>query len=427
MPARSDRRPRRHRHGAEEARHRDGVPELRALPLPIGRRQHRLPAEDREGARRRSGRARARGRGAARADGVSGAKAGPALGRPAAARRDGAGDRPPAERLPDGRAALEPRRQAARPDARRHRGAPGAARDDDRLRHARPGGGDDARPSRRGAEGRPPAAVRRTAGALRPARQHVRRRIHRLAGDESLHAARSERTAPSRSAGRRAGVPDAAQAAARGRTSSSAFGPRRSTSRATASPPGVEVVEELGADAYVFCVAGSAGRRARSSSRASIPPPARSGEPASSCGRASPRRCSSIPSREKGSADDTHRKTARRAAATGGAVLSGRHHRRLCVHRRPGRLRRAGRHRRRRHRSADAAGAREPEGVPGGGRLHDGRRRQGDGVPRRPRRLRGYNEVYAEFFTEPYPARTTVGAALPGGLLVEIEAVARIP
>ena len=39
----------------------------------------------------------------------------------------------------------------------------------------------------------------------------------------------------------------------------------------------------------------------------------------------------------------------------------------------------------------------------------------------------GYNEVYAEFFTEPYPARTTVGAALPGGLLVEIEAVARIP
>ena len=40
----------------------------------------------------------------------------------------------------------------------------------------------------------------------------------------------------------------------------------------------------------------------------------------------------------------------------------------------------------------------------------------------------GYNEVYAGFFTEPYPARTTVGAGLPGGLLVEIEAsVARIP
>ena len=38
-----------------------------------------------------------------------------------------------------------------------------------------------------------------------------------------------------------------------------------------------------------------------------------------------------------------------------------------------------------------------------------------------------YNAVYREFFQEPYPARTTVGAALPGGLRVEIEAVARVP
>ena len=37
----------------------------------------------------------------------------------------------------------------------------------------------------------------------------------------------------------------------------------------------------------------------------------------------------------------------------------------------------------------------------------------------------GFNGVYREFFQEPYPARTTVGAALPGELLVEIEAVAR--
>ena len=36
-----------------------------------------------------------------------------------------------------------------------------------------------------------------------------------------------------------------------------------------------------------------------------------------------------------------------------------------------------------------------------------------------------YNAVYREFFEEPYPARTTVGAALAEGLLVEIEAVAR--
>jgi 2-iminobutanoate/2-iminopropanoate deaminase len=38
-----------------------------------------------------------------------------------------------------------------------------------------------------------------------------------------------------------------------------------------------------------------------------------------------------------------------------------------------------------------------------------------------------YNAVYREFFAAPYPARTTVQAGLPPGLLVEIEAVARRP
>ena len=38
----------------------------------------------------------------------------------------------------------------------------------------------------------------------------------------------------------------------------------------------------------------------------------------------------------------------------------------------------------------------------------------------------GFNAVYGEFFSEPYPARTTVGVSLPAGLLVEIEAVARV-
>jgi 2-iminobutanoate/2-iminopropanoate deaminase len=37
----------------------------------------------------------------------------------------------------------------------------------------------------------------------------------------------------------------------------------------------------------------------------------------------------------------------------------------------------------------------------------------------------GYNEVYREFFDEPYPARSTVQAGLAPGVLVEIEAVAR--
>ena len=39
--------------------------------------------------------------------------------------------------------------------------------------------------------------------------------------------------------------------------------------------------------------------------------------------------------------------------------------------------------------------------------------------------LAGYNEVYPEFFDEPFPARSSVGAGLPPGVLVEIEAVAR--
>ena len=37
-----------------------------------------------------------------------------------------------------------------------------------------------------------------------------------------------------------------------------------------------------------------------------------------------------------------------------------------------------------------------------------------------------FNDVYREFFSEPYPARTTVGVSLPAGLFVEIEAVARV-
>jgi 2-iminobutanoate/2-iminopropanoate deaminase len=37
------------------------------------------------------------------------------------------------------------------------------------------------------------------------------------------------------------------------------------------------------------------------------------------------------------------------------------------------------------------------------------------------------NEVYARFFTTPFPARTTIQAgALPGGIAVEIECIAKI-
>ena len=36
-----------------------------------------------------------------------------------------------------------------------------------------------------------------------------------------------------------------------------------------------------------------------------------------------------------------------------------------------------------------------------------------------------FNEVYRSYFSEPFPARTTVQAGLAAGFLVEIEAVAR--
>lgn len=39
----------------------------------------------------------------------------------------------------------------------------------------------------------------------------------------------------------------------------------------------------------------------------------------------------------------------------------------------------------------------------------------------------GFNRVYARRFERPYPARSTVGVRLASGLLVEVEAVARIP
>ena len=58
------------------------------------------------------------------------------------------------------------------------------ARRDDDLRHARPGrGDDDGRPGRGHAQGRAPAG-RAAAGALRAPGEPLRRRLHRLAGDE---------------------------------------------------------------------------------------------------------------------------------------------------------------------------------------------------------------------------------------------------
>ena len=116
--------------------------------------------------------------------GVPRAQAEGALRRAASARGDGTRDRARAEGVPDGRAALEPRREAPRPDAIGDRADPTRALHDHALRHARPGrGDDDGRPRRGDPQGRPPAG-RRAAVPLRPSEQPVRRGLHRLAGDE---------------------------------------------------------------------------------------------------------------------------------------------------------------------------------------------------------------------------------------------------
>ena len=128
----------------------------------------------------------------------------PALRRPAPARRDGPRHRARSAGVPVRRAAVEPRRQAARADAHRDQGAAPAAQDHDDLRHPRPDRGHDhGRQDRRHAR-RPGRADRRAARALRPAGQPVRRGLHRLAGDEFPARARSARTARPRSKGRTA-------------------------------------------------------------------------------------------------------------------------------------------------------------------------------------------------------------------------------
>ena len=162
-----DRRPCRHEPLPPRSRHRDGLPELRALPAPDRAQEPRLRpahAQDAEG-RDRAAR-RTRSPAMLGLEELLERRPGDALGRPAPARRDGPRDRARAAGLPHGRAALEPRRQAARRHARRARAPARAARRDDRLRHARPGRGDDARRARRRDARRPHPAGRHAADAL---------------------------------------------------------------------------------------------------------------------------------------------------------------------------------------------------------------------------------------------------------------------
>ncbi len=111
-------------------------------------------------------------------------QAGEPVRRPAPARGDGPRDRARPARVPDGRAALEPRRQAARADAHRGGADPAARRHDHGVRDARPDRGDDAGRPRGGHARRRDPAGRVAEDALRRPGEPVRRGLHRLAGDE---------------------------------------------------------------------------------------------------------------------------------------------------------------------------------------------------------------------------------------------------
>ena len=131
-------------------------------------------------------------------DGLLDRKPGAALGRPTPAGRARARDRPAAPGVPHGRAALEPRREAARADPRRARRAAAATVRHHRVRHPRSGRGDDDGPPHRGARRREAPADRPAARRLRAAREPLRGALHREPTDEHRRRGAS-RVWPSRS------------------------------------------------------------------------------------------------------------------------------------------------------------------------------------------------------------------------------------
>ncbi len=189
----------------------DGVSELRAVPAHERRRQHRAaahhaaavavgavaarqaavasPSADHGRHHARSGRHRepAADRVAARAPPC------PAVGWPAAARGARTRDGAPPRRVPHGRAAVQSRREAARPHAQRAGRAARSPAVDLHLRDARPGRGDDDVRSG-GDDGRrahPPA--RHAHRALHASGEPQGRAVHRQPGDQRAPRRRRQR------------------------------------------------------------------------------------------------------------------------------------------------------------------------------------------------------------------------------------------
>ena len=198
--------------------------------------------------------------------------AGQAVRRRAAARRARAGDGPPPEGVPDGRAADQPRRRAARRHARGAQARPAAAQLDDDLRDPRPDRGDGAGAPDRDHEQRAARAARRADGGLRPAGDAVRRALHRLAADEPDRG-RGHQRAPDRrrrAEDRRAGGHPARRPGDRGRAARELHG------RRTSDPDGARgrvVSREALGDETIYVVETEAGLL-----NVRMPPTARFGE-----------------------------------------------------------------------------------------------------------------------------------------------------
>ena len=183
------RRPRRHRPRSEGPRPRHGVPVLRALPDQDGAREPEVrPGEPRSSRREEIERRIAWAAKLLQIDHLLRSQAGAAVRRPAPARRDrpsaGQAGRP----LPLRRTAVESRRQAPHRDAHGDQEAAQPAQEHRRLRHPRPGRGDDHGDQDRRHGPRRHPADRHARRDLRPAGEHLRRRLRRFAGDE--HARR---------------------------------------------------------------------------------------------------------------------------------------------------------------------------------------------------------------------------------------------
>ena len=192
-------RPRPHPACGAQSQARHGLPELRALLAPDGRREHRLrprrpPARGTDG----EGRAAARPR---PAPGLRRPLPAEPFGRPAAARRRGARARPRSGGAPDGRALRRARPRAALRAAGGTGPHAGERRRHHRHGHPRPGRGAGGRRAARRDERGPRRAGRLSRGDLRQPREPVRERLHRPRqpdpgdGDRARRRSR-RRTAP---------------------------------------------------------------------------------------------------------------------------------------------------------------------------------------------------------------------------------------